>query len=378
MIQIIIKETKDFLRDSSNMFFFLIFPIILVFLLGNLLAYMDNAEEAIGELNIHYSIESDEIADILAIEGFISGVKGDNIIFEKRENLEDSIMLTGSDDIDGTVLFTNSPMEIYIYEGSNRIKNRTINAMMNGFTQINKTVNIIVKANPISLSGLVDSSKSSDSSKSFDLRNEFITPKDLGVSRSMLDYYAITMMSMLCFMSVMLGAMCFMGENENGTIHRLKIAPINQVKLFFAKILGLLPQVFLQIIIMMVTSVFIFGAKYASTIINNIYLFIFFFIVTLTVISIGAVYGLYININPMVFIFPIFWLMMFFGGTYSKAIFIDGLTQALPTYQLQEAAFDIAIFGRYERANTIIAICIITTIIMLVMGALAVNRKENK
>ena len=31
MLQIIIKEAKDFLRDKSNVFFFLIFPVLLVF-----------------------------------------------------------------------------------------------------------------------------------------------------------------------------------------------------------------------------------------------------------------------------------------------------------------------------------------------------------
>ncbi|NLJ96904.1 MAG: ABC transporter permease [Clostridiales bacterium] len=372
MIQIIIKETKSFLRDTTNLFFYLIFPVVLVFLLGNLLTYMDKAEETIGKLRIHYSIETYDMADILAIEGFISEVEGHNIIFERRENLDDAIILAGSDDIDGAVLFTNSPMEIYIYEGSSRIKNRTINAIMNGFTQINKAVNIIVKTNPKALTAIADLSKSPE------LQQEFIEPKDLGVSRSMLDYYAITMLSMLCFMSVIIGAMCFMGEEENGTIHRLKIAPVNQVKLFFAKILGLIPQIFLQISILMVTSVFIFGAKYASNLIDNIYLLTLFFVVTFTIISIGAVYGLCININPMIIIFPLVWLIMFLGGTYSKELFIDGLTQALPTYKLQEAAFDIAIFGRYERANNIIIVCIIISIIMLILGALAVNRKVKK
>ena len=193
----------------------------------------------------------------------------------------------------------------------------------------------------------------------------------------MLDYYAITMLSMLCFMSVIIGAMCFMGEEENGTIHRLKIAPKSS-EIIFAKILGLIPQIFLQISILMVTSVFIFGAKYASNLIDNIYLFTLFFVVTFTIISIGAVYGLCININPMIIIFPLVWLIMFLGGTYSKELFIDGLTQALPTYKLQEAAFDIAIFGRYERANNIIIVCIIISIIMLILGALAVNRKVKK
>lgn len=367
MIQIIIKETKDFLRDTSNIFFFLIFPVILVFLLGNLLSPTDNAEEIVGELRIHYVIETEEIADILAIEGYINGVSDDeNIIFEKSEDLENSKSLAGNDDIAAVVLFTNSPMKIQIYEGTDRIKNRTINAMMNGFTQVNKAVNVIVKTNPKSLNSLANSEA------------DFIEQKDLGVNRSMLDYYAITMICMLAFMSVMLGSMCFMGEYETGTIRRLKIAPISQVKLFFSKILGLIPQVILQISILMITNVFVFDAHYASNIHDNIYLFLFFFIVTFAIISIGAVYGLYIKINPMVVVFPILWITQFFGGTFAKEIFIDGLTQAMPTYQVQEAAFDVAIFGRYQRANTIIAICVIITIVMLILGALSFSRKEKK
>lgn len=367
MIQIIIKETKDFLRDTSNIFFFLIFPVILVFLLGNLLSPTDNAEDTIGEIKIHYTIDTEEIADTLAIKGFVSGIDdNENIIFERTKDLENSIMLAGNDDIAATVQFINNPLEIHIYEGTDRIKNRTVKAMMNGFVQVNKAVNIIVENNPLSLNRLGNTDY------------EYIEEKDLGVKRTMLDYYAITMMSMLSFMSFMLGSMCFMGEKENGTIHRLKIAPINQVKLFFSKILGLLPQTILQISIMMIVNVFVFGANYASNITHNIYLFLYFFIVTFAIISIGAVYGLYIDINPMASFFPLIWLMMFFGGTYSKEVFIDGLTQAMPIYQVQEAAFDIAIFGRYTKANTIIIISIVITIVMLILGGLFFSRKEKK
>ena len=77
----------------------------------------------------------------------------------------------------------------------------------------------------------------------------------------------------------------------------------------------------------------------------------------------------------MATIMPVNWVMMFVSGTYSKEIFIDGVTQAMPIYQLQEAAFDLAIFGRYERANTIIAACIVITVIMLVIGARSFCRR---
>lgn len=365
MFQIIIKETKDFLRDSNNVFFFLIFPVILVFLLGNLLSSLDSAEETIGEVRIHYLIETEDLADIMAIEGFIKGIGDDkNIIFEPSDDIEASIDLAAKDNITAAVLFKNSPMEIHIYEGSNRIKNRTINAIMNGFTQVNKAIKVIAKDSPKALINLVDDEP------------DFIKQKDLGINRTMLDYYAITMMAMLSLMSIILGSMCFIGEVQDKTIRRLKLAPINQVKLFFSKVLGLVPQVILQLLILMVLSVFVFGANYATSFIDNLYLFIYFFVVSLTFISIGAVYGLLTNINPMAVIMPIIWIMMFLGGTYSKEVFVDGVTQAMPIYQIQEAAFDLAIFGRYGKANAIIIICFIITTIMLLIGALCFRRKE--
>lgn len=373
MIEIILKETKEFLREKSNLFFFLIFPVLLVFLLGNLLSRMDMAEEAIGEVRVHYVVEANEPADILVIEGFIQGITDqENIIFEKSVSLDKSKELVGNDDIAAVILFTGYskdtgyPMEIQIYEGSNRIKNRTIGAMMNGFSQISKAVNVVIGSNPNALTNKVDDEVS------------FIRQKDLGINRTMLDYYAITMLSMISFMSLMLGSMCFMGERQNKTIRRLRIAPISQVRLFLSKILGLLPQVIMQVSIIMLLSVFVFGANYASNFLDNLYLFFMFLIITFTAILIGVVYGLFVNVNPMATLMPILWTMMFISGTYSKDIFIDGVTQVMPIYQVQKAAFDLAIFGRYDRANKVIVVCVIISIIMLVIGSLVFSRKEEQ
>ena len=373
MIEIIIKETKEFLRDKSNVFYFLIFPILLVFLLGNLLNNSDMAEEAIGSVRIHYMIETKEPAVILAIEGFVQGVSDQqNILFQKTEDIDLSKELAGNDEIDGVVLFTGHtletafPLEIQIYEGTNRIKNRTISAIMNGFSQVNKAVNVIVKNNPQALvSSLND-------------EVDLIIEKDLGINRTMLDYYAITMLVMISFMSIMLGAMCFMGERQDKTIRRLKIAPISQAKLFLSKVLGLLPQIVMQIAIHMATSVLIFGANYASNMLDNLYLFLMFFILTFTIVTIGAVYGLCVNVNPMAVAMPILWTMMFISGTYSKEIFIDGISQFMPVYKVQEAAFDLAIFGRYDKINSVILVCILISIIMLMIGAFVFSRREEQ
>jgi ABC-2 type transport system permease protein len=367
MIHVIIKETKDFLREKTNLFFFLMFPVVLVFLLGNLLGSMDKAENPIGEIKLQYLVKTDNVFHKMAIESFVKAMEDDkNIFFERSADLEASKLLAGRDEITAVIEFTGDPLTINIYEGTNNIKNRTVGAIMNGFIQSNKSISAVIKTAPNALTGGISE------------QGEYVKQKDLGINRTMLDYYAVTMMVMICFMSIILGSTAFMGERQNKTINRLMIAPKNKIILFLSKILGLLPQTILQILIIMISSVFVFNAHYSASLPDNLYLFVMFFIVTIAMISIGAVLGLFIKANPMAVIFPALWVMMFLSGTYSKSINISGVTNLMPIYQVQEAAFDLTVFGRYGRCNIVIISCIIITIIMLSLGAFAFSRKEEE
>jgi ABC-2 type transport system permease protein len=209
-------------------------------------------------------------------------------------------------------------------------------------------------------------------------QEDYISQKDLGVSRTMIDYYAVSMVAMIGFMSALVGAGAFVGERQNKTINRLIIAPQNRVLLFLQKILGMVPQVMLQITVIMLVSVIVFKAHYAATLVNNLYLFLLFMVVTLCMISIGAVIGIVIKTNPMAVIMPVLWLMMFFGGTYSKEINISGITDAMPIFRLQQAAFDVAIFGRYGKANGIMLISLLVMALALALGAFLFSRKEEE
>lgn len=368
MFSIVIKETKEFLRDKTNLFFFIMFPILLIFLLGNLLASMDKAEDAIGDIKIQYLLETKDQYQTMAIQGFIEAVGGDNSLlsFQKAEDLEEAKRLAGKDEITAAVLFTGDPLEIRIYEGTNQVKNRAVNAIFNSFVQTNKAILAVAAENPSILSGLGTG------------QEEFLEQKDLGVDRNMVDYYAVAMLAMICFMSMVAGAGAFVGERREKTINRLIIAPRNRVMIFFQKILGMVPQVVLQIIIIMAVSVLVYKAHYAATAKANLYLFFMFFIVTLCMVSVGATIGIVIKANPMAVLMPVLWIMMFFGGTYSKEMNIKGFTDLMPIYQIQKAAFDLSIFGRYGKANYVIVICILITIAALAFGAFLFSKKEGE
>lgn len=367
MLYIIIKETKEFLREKTNLFFFLLFPVMLVFLLGNLLSSMDKSEATVGEIKLGYLIQTENDKDVMAIDSFIASVADNhNLSFEKVEDLEISKARAAKDEITAVVVFKGEPLEINIYEGTNNVKNRTVGAIINGFTKSYQSISAVMKTVP---SAMV---------KGIGSQEEYLKQKDLGVTRTMLDYYAISMLAMISFMSVILGSMAFVMERQSKTINRLIIAPKNRVIMFLSKILGLVPQVILQITIIMIVSVFVFKAHYASNILDNLYLFFLFTVVTFAMIAIGVVIGFLIKINPLALIMPVLWVMMFLGGTYSKEINIKGISSAMPIRKVQDAAFDLAVFGRYQKVNLVIIICIIIMIIMLSIGAFLFSKKEEE
>jgi ABC-2 type transport system permease protein len=373
MLNIIMKETKEFLYDRTNLFFLILFPIIMIFLLGNLLSNLDKAEDTIGEIKIHYKIDTEDVFWQASIQEFVKELGKDNsmIVLQQTDNLEESKEQAGKDEIACVVLFTGSPMELQIYEGNNNIKNKAVNAIFSGFIQSSKGIQAVYLRNPLLF-------QESDSLKSAGEQTDYVQQKDLGVNRTMIDYYAVSMVAMISFMSVLGGAGAFMGERQNKTINRLILTPKNRVHVFLGKMLGMIPQTIIQITILMVVSVFIFKANYASTVEGNILLFMLFVVVTLCMISIGAVIGIVIKVNPMAVLFPILWTMMFLGGTYSKELKIPGLTEVMPIYQIQQAAYDLTVFGHYQKAILIIFVAGALMIVALAAGALLFKHKQEE
>ncbi len=373
MFNIIMKETKEFLYDRTNLFFLILFPIIMIFLLGNLLSNLDKAEETIGEIKIHYKIDTEDGFWQAAIQEFVKELGKNNsmIVMQKTDSLETSKELAGKDEITCVVLFTGSPIELQIYEGNNNIKNKAVNAILSGFVQSSKGIQAVYASNPKLF-------QEPGSLQSTEEQKDYVEQKDLGVNRTMIDYYAVSMVAMISFMSVLGGSGAFMGERQNKTINRLILTPKNRVHVFLGKMLGMIPQTITQITILMVVSVFIFKANYASSAGGNILLFMLFVVVTLCMISIGAVIGIVIKVNPMAILFPILWTMMFLGGTYSKELKIPGLTEAMPIYQIQQAAYDLTVFGHYQKAILIILVAGVIMIAALMLGAFLFKNKQEE
>ncbi len=368
MFNIVIKETKEFFREKAYLFFFLLFPVVLVFLLGNLLQSTDIAEKAIGKIKIMYLIDTENPYQREIIKNFVSMVgESDNLSFSETEDIEKAKLLVGDDEITAAVIFKGDPLGIQIYEGTDRIRNRTVEAVMNGFIQTDKTVMAVMRTAPQVLTTLNKSEE------------DYTVEKDLGYSRSMIDYYAISMVMMIAFMSVIVGTNAFMSERRNKTINRMIIAPQNRISIFLQKVLGMLPQTILQVTVIMGISIVVFDAHYGAGVKEVVYLFLMFCAITFCMISLGVILGLlFKNVSPFVLTMPVIWLMMFFGGTYSKDLYIKGITELMPNYIFQQAAYELSVFGHYAKATQVILICSVITMVSLTFGAFIFYKKEEE
>lgn len=366
MLSVIIKETREFVRNKTTLFFFLLFPGVMIFLLGQLIENMNKSEETIGTITVRYAIEIDNPYNEAAVKSFISEAgDGDSIVFEETDDVAAARIMAGNNDITAVMVFRGEPLAIEIYEGSDRVKNRAVKALAEGFSRISKAVYSLSQEQAGGIYG------------EFETEDNYIDASYLG-ERTLIDYYAITMPTMISLMSIIVGIACFAAERQYKTIDRIMIAPLNKTKLFLAKTLGLLPQALLQLAIMMLVSVLVYKARYSNSIAGNLYLFLMFFLVTFASLSVGVAIGIVFKKNMSPIMLSVVWIMMFLSGTYARGLHIKGISNVMPAYLIHEAAFDLTILGDGGRTHTVNLICIAIIAVMLAVGAAVFRRKERE
>jgi ABC-2 type transport system permease protein len=175
--------------------------------------------------------------------------------------------LASEDKIAAAVIF-REPLAIQIYTGSDGIKNRAIHSIMKAFSRQSGVMYALSFNSPQALASLDDPQEAGE---------ELVRQKDLGVNRSMLDYYAVTMTIMILFMGGMTVATTFQDERKDRTLARMMASPKSRGMIYIQKVLGCMPSLLLQVLVVMLASTLLLGAHYAVSFVHNLLLFAMFF-----------------------------------------------------------------------------------------------------
>lgn len=360
---IILNELKAFFRDKTNLAFMILFPALMIYLLGNLLSDQDLADAIVGDLRIAYINETDSQIEAEMIDGFIKEMsEEENISFTEAKDAEAAKKQVAGNEFEALVVFR--PDELLLYEGRDTIKNRTISAILTGYSYMGKAVKVIAETAPDQLP------------KDNQEAGGFVEEREFNANRSMLDYYGVTMVVLMIFMGAIIGANTFNEERRLKTMNRLLISPLSRKSVFLQKAVGQIPSAVTEIAVVMSVGVLFFKVHYAAALHDNILLIVLFLCSGLTMLSVGIVLGMFIKGNPSIYIMIPLWLMMFFSGTASKEIYIKGISDKLPVYKIQEAAFDITVFGRSRKAVSVMLAEAAILVVMLAVGIIRSNRMK--
>ncbi len=377
MKNIILNEFKSFLRNPYLIFVLIIFPVVLVYILGSFLDEVQIADQAIGEVHLGYFISNnqvDEAEQIKAVqirsllETTDEKLNEANVLFEEVSLKEDGLTLLEEQQVDAYLVYEAGSLKLY--EGTDVYLNHTVRCMITGML---KQMHVY----EIATNSLKTSSVHFDEMQSANAKT-YTVSKKLQTQMSMMDYYAIAMTIMTAFFGSIGSCMTFTDEKNSKTINRLIILPQNRFKLFAGKVVGLMPQAVFQVTVIMLVSSLVYGASYGKDLASNLLLFALFAGTSVTVSAIGILLSLIFKKSVVVFLFAMNWLLLFYSGIFAMEMAIKPLCDYLPPYILNQAAIKLSLFGESQEVWCIIGVELMIIMDVLILGGIIFSKKQEE
>lgn len=354
MKTIISNEFKSYIRDPFVLVVLVLFPLVMIYLLGNLVEQVQVADQTIGTIQIAYTSEELKLEQLFDNE---------SLLFEELPKEEALRQLK----LGKVVGYLNLSDATYsIYEGTSVIYNNVIKSLANGLLLQQEVYQTIQKNNVASIPNISV------------VAREYTEKKELEANMSMMDYYVIAMTIMTAMFSCLASSMTFTEERKNRTMNRLITSPMNKSKIFFAKCIGQLPFAMVQVGIILIFSKIFYETQYASSLHGNLILFVMLTLTAVVADVVGVIVSLIFQRSMAVVLFFVVWVMLLFSGCFAKAMTLEPLCNYLLPYQIRMAAFDLNLFGNVKPALCIIAFEIVLLVIMIFLGGFIFQKKEEE
>lgn len=360
-MQMLLSVWKEFYRQKSSFIFSVLFPVTMVFILGTLLEQWNVAEYEVPAL--HIAIVSDQ--EDPALDQYLAELQSQNMLkFTKEVSLNESLQNLG-EPYCAVIENESESNQIVIHQGTDQVANRTLHILFQSYASMKQAVWKAYE-NGVSIEG-TDMHTDTD----------YVKTKKLGIERTMIDYYAVSIIVMILFMAGSIGAASsFHDFIKSGLEARVSISSVSKLKVFVMVLLGNLPVALIEIGSIMLCSVLFFGARYAIGFGANLVVVLFFILLAMTVNAFGAIVGIFFRTDSTIILLPLTWVMLFFGGSFATNVDLGMLTRVMPTHMIQQAVFDLTLFGNYDRILSTGFVMLVILIAFCGIGALLFTRKR--
>lgn len=369
MLEVIIKELKQDLRNRKSMIFMVLFPIILIMVLGAALSSQFDSNTVIKDMKVAYKIQQGSVMGD-SFKGFIVAMKKKDITFKECEDEKKAIDKVKENEYTCFVKIGMDALDLYKND-KYQIKAGMVEGILNNFVQKGSVYNAL-RINNHKIERNTAGKGEGDYVKIEALKGK----KQPGS----LDYYAITMLTLIIMYGAMNGAWAIKNERMKNTESRVLCAPISKLSYFIGKLLGTFVTVFLQISAVILFSKYVLNAYWGE---NMVDVLIVLSSLILFSLSMGICVALVVkNENLMsTIISSLIPFVAFFGGAYfpiktKEGSFLEKIVELSPLHWTNKSLFKIIYDGSSSFMGNALAVNIGLAIAFILIASLFFRREQ--
>ncbi|MCM3783158.1 ABC transporter permease [Neobacillus mesonae] len=363
VFHIIRKELVTELRDIRTFVFMIAFPIVLMIILGSALTNAFSSDYEMDSLSLIYKNNTSNEQLNASWSGFMEALEQEGVSFTSAAEETDGQKVIQEDEYTAYAELTDDGIQYY-GNPKDSIENNIVQGMLTVFADQYNLMAAAVKADPAA-AGQILAAQSSYGS--------FIQEVGLNPDKQprSIDYYAITMSTMIALYSALSASYLIRGEVTRGTHIRLYASPVSKGTIFTGKVLASALINFLCVAVVVLFSKFVFQADWGS---NYTAVFVLLFTEILLAVSLGlACSYLFKDGASHAVIIIIIQIASFVGGAYFPIHMESGLlsyvVQFSPLYWANQALIQVIFAGNAQAVIPVVALNVGLSALLLIFSA---------
>ncbi len=364
--KLIMKEFKVVIRDYKVNAIMILFPIVLIVILGSAFSgvFMDSVD--VGNVHVLYLMELEEDiqndAFIMAFADFKKEIVREvNIQFEEIEDIDVGVENIKENTCSAFLYFTGNPLKIQIYKNEKTpFKGSLVESVMDSFIRSYNAMSVIVMNSPQSMA-----------MPELQEYKDFIQARSLDRNRQpgSTDYYTITMITLTLLYASLIGFWGIKDDLEQKTAARILCAPVNKYELLAGKVFGSILVTIVQILTVILFSKFVLKTYWGENLAAVALLLLTYCIMTIS-LGVGAAFLIPNNDAGAGILNTIIPILVFFGGGYVPLDIMNGALKQIsvisPVWWINKALFEVIYQNNYTGVS-------ISMVINLLLAALFIS-----
>ncbi|AHF11052.1 MULTISPECIES: ABC transporter permease [Dehalobacter] len=370
IIHIILKEFKQNIRDFKANIMMVLFPIVLIVILGTAFSGVFSNDIVLDDIRVLYSVQGDP-ALTESFHSFQDELQKQlGITFTETTDPEEGLSSIKNDQYSCFILLTSAPPEIRVYKNARfNFEANLVESSVKVFAARYDAVKLIAQINPSALAGIMASPE-----------EDYVQSESIDKKREpgSLDYYAVTMLTLFLLYASLTGFWSVKNEQNFKTGNRILCSPVTKIELLTGKTLGGLLVTIVQAAVVLLFSSLFFKVYWGSDLLS-VLLIIFSEAVLAISLGTGIAYLIRNDGTGAACLNVLIPIIAFLGGGYVPLSSLNGpltaITALSPLKWTNEAIFRLI----YDQDYTIMLPAILINLAVaatFLMVSAFLSRKE--